>query len=497
MKREGGPGVGGAKRGAGARDSEPRRPRKQGNKRNRWGCMGGEEGRDPGWSCMRGNRNRGRGAGGETRSKNRVCRRRSPLHLRIERAVWDAPPTRNTKILSFGRPDPKANPLFSFLGGLRHVLGLKKRAEGRAAPCCSAREARGEMVVGWAAGAPLLASHTGGLLYRAPLSACGWLTPSKPNSRGGHVLGGIREGSGEPSQTKKRHMALLFGYQGTGYFGLQSQRAEGTPGQPTISDVLRQGLLHSGAILHTNFSPLTRTKWSLASRTDKGVHAARASVSFKMETLDSQVEPFGVGECDDGGVGQRMQLTVEALEAINAHLPPEVQLFGGATVRKSFDSRECASSRTYEYLLPRSMLDGMTVSEFDAVMREFEGSQKVHNFCSGLRRQAGQWEYDGESWPLALDPRPRQSVAYRSVMRCGVRRTLTVKGEDYLVLEISGVSFMLHQIRHMVGTGLAIAHGLVPHDILPLALRSPLEINISPLAPATGLLLDEVTGTLM
>ena len=83
-------------------------------------------------------------------------------------------------------------------------------------------------------------------------------------------------------------MCLLFGFCGTGYYGLQSQRAEGTPDQPTISDALRSALLASGAIAPTNFAPLSRTKWTLASRTDKGVHAAGAAVSFKMETLEEQ-----------------------------------------------------------------------------------------------------------------------------------------------------------------------------------------------------------------
>ena len=51
---------------------------------------------------MRGNRERG--AEEETRSKNRVCRGRSPLHvrrraLRIERAAWGVPPTRNTILM--------------------------------------------------------------------------------------------------------------------------------------------------------------------------------------------------------------------------------------------------------------------------------------------------------------------------------------------------------------------------------------------------------------
>eukprot|EP00308_Calcidiscus_leptoporus_P003063 CAMPEP_0119396246 /NCGR_PEP_ID=MMETSP1334-20130426/136244_1 /TAXON_ID=127549 /ORGANISM="Calcidiscus leptoporus, Strain RCC1130" /LENGTH=102 /DNA_ID=CAMNT_0007419881 /DNA_START=39 /DNA_END=343 /DNA_ORIENTATION=+ len=88
-------------------------------------------------------------------------------------------------------------------------------------------------------------------------------------------------------------MCLIFGFCGTSYFGLQSQKAlagESNTQLLTVSDVLRSALLQSGAIAESNFSPLSRTKWTIASRTDKGVHAARAAVSFKMETLNSQLE---------------------------------------------------------------------------------------------------------------------------------------------------------------------------------------------------------------
>ncbi|EOD41408.1 hypothetical protein EMIHUDRAFT_199769 [Emiliania huxleyi CCMP1516] len=93
-------------------------------------------------------------------------------------------------------------------------------------------------------------------------------------------LCGLREAGDEAHSSKKRHMALMFGFRGTGFYGLQSQSAEGTPGQPTVSDALRRALLDAGAVLPSNFSPLTRTKWTLASRTDKGVHAARAAVDI-------------------------------------------------------------------------------------------------------------------------------------------------------------------------------------------------------------------------
>ena len=162
-------------------------------------------------------------------------------------------------------------------------------------------------------------------------------------------LCGLREAGDEAHSSKKRHVALMFGFRGTGFYGLQSQSAEGTPGQPTVSDALRRALLDAGAVLPSNFSPLTRTKWTLASRTDKGVHAARAAVSLKMETLDSQLEPLLSPLLDTSGTlpGQfepllsplepaeraagpppqpRLALIAAAVAEINSHLPPEVRL---------------------------------------------------------------------------------------------------------------------------------------------------------------------------
>ena len=65
----------------------------------------------------------------------------------------------------------------------------------------------------------------------------------------------------------------------------------------------------------------------------------------------------------------------------------------------------------------------------------------------------------------------------------------------YLVLRIAGLAFVLHQIRHIVGASLAVAHGVVPADAIRIALRSPLQVDLPgythpsplprPLTPAT------------
>jgi len=298
--------------------------------------------------------------------------------------------------------------------------------------------------------------------------------------------------------TKKRHALLTFGYCGTGYYGLQSQHPEGDPERPTVSDVLRRALLGEGFIAPSNFSPLRRTKWSLASRTDKGVHAAGAAASVNLELRSDDVDAVVPDEqtfARDAPAGEEWTLSASALDRVNAALPAHIRIFSAGRVRKRFDARECASSRTYEYLLPLSALGGCEPDEFDAILRRFEGTHRFHNFASGLRRAHEEdFEVAGNSsdaWPLALQVGAQTSAAFRSVFTCRVHRHVTLE-EPYLVVRIAGLSFVLHQIRHIIGAALAVANRLVPVDVLEIALTTPFRIDISPLAPGCGLLLDEI-----
>lgn len=208
---------------------------------------------------------------------------------------------------------------------------------------------------------------------------------------------------------KKRHALLTFGFTGTDYYGLQSQTAAGDPERPTVSDVVRAALLSEGFIAESNFVTLMRTKWSLASRTDKGVHAAGAAASVYMETLRDDVltqpeledlgDPAAIERAEaayaaeaanaaaameaagDSSGRQKppkmqavpteeWQLSASALARINAALPPSVRVFSATKVRKRFDARECASSRVNGCLsiifasLTRSTCKNMVISCF-------------------------------------------------------------------------------------------------------------------------------------
>ena len=340
---------------------------------------------------------------------------------------------------------------------------------------------------------------------------------------------------------KKRHTLLLFGYTGTNYYGLQPQNAQGDPEKPTVSDMLRRALLREGFIPESNFAPLERTKYSLASRTDKGVHAACAAASLNLETYLADIVPQGelaasgdaaaleherdVAEWEAAvaraeekagltreaaaaqgtklAVGRQpphpegeWQLSERALARINGVLPEDIRVFSGVRVNKRFDAREMASGRTYEYLLPLHAIGECSVEDFDGILRRFEGTHRFHNFASGLRKphdESGVWKTDdGEEWPLGIEGERLTVGAYRSVVTARVSSQLTIEGTEYLVLRVAGLAFVLHQIRHMVGAALAVSNGIVPMDIFQIALKSPLRLDVSPLVPGMGLMLDRI-----
>lgn len=74
-----------------------------------------------------------------------------------------------------------------------------------------------------------------------------------------------------PGLVPKRKVFLLFGYRGTGYFGMQRQ----VSGVPTIEEDLLIALRDTGAITQDMYINPTKAGFQRAARTDKGVHALR------------------------------------------------------------------------------------------------------------------------------------------------------------------------------------------------------------------------------
>jgi tRNA pseudouridine38-40 synthase len=122
----------------------------------------------------------------------------------------------------------------------------------------------------------------------------------------------------------KRKVALMIGYSGTGYKGMQLNDTE-----KTIEGDLFQALVAAGAISKANATDPKKSHFVRCARTDKGVHAAGNIVSLKMIIEEEDI-----------------------VEKINAALSPQIRVWGYARCPGSFSAYQQCDSRIYEYLIP-------------------------------------------------------------------------------------------------------------------------------------------------
>ena len=76
---------------------------------------------------------------------------------------------------------------------------------------------------------------------------------------------------------KKRKFALMLGYNGKNYLGMQRN-----PGVPTIEEDLMKALFQADLINSEEFETIQNINFQRAARTDKGVSAVRQVVSLKL-----------------------------------------------------------------------------------------------------------------------------------------------------------------------------------------------------------------------
>ncbi|CAI5732687.1 unnamed protein product [Peronospora destructor] len=346
------------------------------------------------------------------------------------------------------------------------------------------------------------------------------------------VAAGCRVSKPPNIKLVKRKVAIVGGYMGTSYHGLQLNGNVNT-----IENELRRAIFDAGAMRESNFEDLGKIDWARSSRTDKGVHAGCVVFSGKLLIDEENKVDHTSGRVNG------------LAETLNASLPENVRVFSCTRVNKRFSARKNCVLREYEYFMPLSFLRGSAlgsdekaefdteeaVAEFCRALRRYEGVNDFHNFtrCRShfykLQAKREQWKAqnrgdaadieavdddvveespvfdddDEEEESSAVNDYSEESSQFgdeealtrklllrhrRSVYSCSGSLVHNFCGQPFLRIHIVGQAFLLNQIRCMVGGALAVATKGMSRVAFDAALLTNRIVRV-PIAPAEGLVL--------
>ncbi|KAL1122954.1 hypothetical protein AAG570_003279 [Ranatra chinensis] len=231
----------------------------------------------------------------------------------------------------------------------------------------------------------------------------------------------------------------------------------------TIEEDVLTAFLNGGLITEEGYNQPQSIQFQRAARTDKGVSAVRQVLSLKLpDVID--------------------------LTKVNDELPGQIRVVGVKRTTKGFNCKANCDGRTYSYTMPSFALasplpstdeggypDGFrlppdTIERTNQVLKNFIGTHNYHNFTS--RRKP-------------LDPSTQ-----RYIISFSCEDPVVIDGVEFVTLKVKGQSFMLHQIRKMVGLVIAIVRGHTTEDTISKAWQQD-KLDL-PVAPGLGLVLEEV-----
>jgi tRNA pseudouridine38-40 synthase len=321
----------------------------------------------------------------------------------------------------------------------------------------------------------------------------------------------------------------MIGYCGTGYHGMQLN-----PPNKTIEGELFEAFVKAGAISKNNSNDLKKNGFMRAARTDKGVHAAGNVISLKMiiedpeivakinKELPEQIRIWGIQRTNKAFDCRKMcsSRIYEYLMPTYSFLPPRpgsVLANEIAKADKEFqgttrDDEE--GTKFWTTLLKKCEELGVTDNEIDQIYEanklgldlSIPLEQAAINFRKVSRECRGAFRISQERLELvrkALNiyvgshnfhnftngKSYRDPSAKRYMKSFTVSEPFLMEGTEWISIKIHGQSFMLHQIRKMIGMAALVIRTGCPLSRIEEAFGET-KINI-PKAPALGLLLEQ------
>lgn len=234
-------------------------------------------------------------------------------------------------------------------------------------------------------------------------------------------------------------LALCLEYDGTPYFGWQSQ-----PGGRTVQDVLERALaMVAGKSVRT----------ACAGRTDAGVHALAQIVHFDTE------------------VSRPLSAWVRG---VNAHLPPQVAVVWAAEVDSEFHARFSAVARHYRYvLLNRPVRPGLLDGRVGWCFRPLD----VDIMLSAAACLVGEHDFSAFRAAGCQAKSPVKTV-YRADI---------VRESDFILFDFSANAFLHHMVRNLVGSLVYVGTGKQPASWMGDVLESRDRSRAAPTFDASGL----------
>ena len=307
----------------------------------------------------------------------------------------------------------------------------------------------------------------------------------------------------------KRKVAILMGFVGSNYAGMQMNF-----NQRTIQAELEQALYRAGCIAKSNYGFPNKYSWSNSARTDKGVHSCAQVCSGKILMIDEDYDvvreevnrflPEDIRVLDIVKTNRKFIAKTARDRARYMYMLPSFILVDREPLRKMFEEKQCHLNQRHasdplsneEVVAMQPLLSSYRVpSEKLALLRtalkRFEGTNRYRKYSVEILDLHFIYLtslFYSDNYTRGKSSKDMASQRYIMSFEA-LDPVVDEYGIEWIPTQVIGQSFLLNQIRKMICMASEVARGAATMEIMDLSLSRDAKIQTA-IAPAQGLFLD-------